>query len=110
VLHYATVTGISKIKTVKPLWVFLPQALLTVLLAVGLVQLTYWTGSTLHRHFEASQVASAKQQKIQEIQNEIAVLKERAQQAKSDKTYLERLARKQGFVKRGETVIVPKVR
>jgi cell division protein FtsB len=104
------VTGIGKIKTIKPLWVLLPQALLTLLLAVGLVQLTYWTGSTLHRHFEASQVANSERQKIQEIKNDIAVLKERAQQAKSDKTYLERLARKQGFVKRGETVIVPKVR
>jgi cell division protein FtsB len=110
VLDCLAVTGFGKIKTAKPLWAFLPQVLLTLLLAGGLVQLTYWTGTTLYRHFEASQAANLERQNIQAIKDEIAVLKERAEQARTDKTYLERLARKQGFVRRSETVIVPKVR
>jgi cell division protein FtsB len=110
VLHCAPVTGIGKLRTQKPLWALLPQVVLTLLLASGLIQLTIWTSATLSKHFEANQAASSERQAIQDLQAEIAVLKERTQQAKTDNTYLERLARKQGFVKRGETVIVPKVR
>jgi cell division protein FtsB len=104
------VTSIGKFKTQKPMWAVLPQAVLTLLLAGGLIQLTIWTGATLSKHFEASNAATLERQAIADLQNEIVVLKERTQQAKSDQTYLERLARKQGFVRRGETVIVPKVR
>jgi cell division protein FtsB len=104
------VTGIGKFKTQKPLWAFLPQMAFTLLLAGGLIQLTIWTGATLSKHFEANQAANVERQAIENLQSEIAVLKERTQQAKTDKTYLERLARKQGFVRRGETVIVPKGR
>lgn len=109
-LHLRSVTGISKPKFQQPLWGYLPQALLVLLLAGGLVQLTYMTATTLHKHVETSQEANQKQQEIEDLKNQIAILGERANQAKTDQTYLERLARKQGFIKRGETVIVPKGR
>jgi cell division protein FtsB len=104
------VTGLSKTKPLRILWNSLPQVLLTALLSLGLLQLTIWTGLTLHRHVEAAAAASVEQQKITELKRDIKLLRERATQARENKLYLERLARKQGFVKRGETVIVPKVR
>ena len=88
----------------------MPQALLTLLLAVGLIQLTIWTGVTLYRHVEAAQGIALEQEKIAVLKLEVQLLEQRAKQAREDSTYLERLARKQGFVKRGETVIIPKVR
>jgi cell division protein FtsB len=110
VLDYLLVTGLGKITTLRPLRNFVPQLLLTILLGLGLLQLTIWTGLTLYRHMDAAQAASLEQLKINELKLEVKVLKERATQARQDKLYLERLARKQGFVKSGETVIVPKVR
>ncbi len=110
VLDCLAVTNLGKITTPRPLRNFLPQLLLTFLLGLGLVQLTIWTGLTLYRHVESAQAAGVEQEKINTLKLEIKLLKERATQAREDKLYLERLARKQGFVKRGETVIVPKVR
>jgi cell division protein FtsB len=110
VLHCASVTGFGKLATIRPLRSFVPQVLLTLLLGFGLVQLTLWTGATLYRHMDATQAASFEQRKIDLLKLEVKSLQERATQARLDKLYLERLARKQGFVKRGETVIVPKVR
>ncbi|MFN3265349.1 MAG: FtsB family cell division protein [Deinococcales bacterium] len=104
------VTGFGKPNIQKSFWNSLPQALLVLLLAGGIVQLTYMTALTLYKHVETSQKASSKQQEIEDLNNQIAVLKERTNQAKADRAYLERLARKQGFVKRGETVIVSKGR
>lgn len=104
------VTGLGKITSIRPLRSFIPQLLLTLLLAAGLIQLTIWTGATLYRHMDAAQAAQLEQQKINALKLELKLLEERAKQAREDKTYLERLARKQGFVQRGETVIVPKVR
>ena len=110
VLDCLAVTGLGKLTTLRPLRNFVPQWLLTILLGLGLLQLTIWTGLTLYRHMDAVQAASFEQLKIDELKLDIKVLKERATQAREDKLYLERLARKQGFVKRDETVIVPKVR
>ncbi len=112
VLNYQTVIRLvpPKLGSVKPLRHFLPQLLLTVLLGAGLIQLTIMTSVTLYRHVEASQTAAIEEARIAALQNEINVLKERATQARTDTLYLERLARKQGFVKRGEQVLVPKVR
>ena len=109
-LDYLAVTGLGKITSLRPLRNFLPQLLLTILLGLGLLQLTIWTGLTLYRHVDAAQAASVEQERINKLKLEIKLLKERATQAREDTLYLERLARKQGFVKRGETVIVPKVR
>jgi cell division protein FtsB len=110
VLHCAAVTGLSKLQQIRPLRSFIPQLVLTLLLAAGLVQLTLWTGATLYRHVDAAQAASLEQAKITNLKLEVKLLEERAKQAREDKLYLERLARKQGFVMRGETVIVPRVR
>ena len=110
VLDCLAVTGLGKTTTLRPLRNFLPQLLLTILLGLGLLQLTIWTGLTLYRHVDAAQAASTETERINKLKLEIKLLKERATQAREDKLYLERLARKQGFVKRGETVIVPKVR
>ncbi len=103
-------TGLSKLQQVRPLRSFVPQLLLTLLLAAGLVQLTLWTGATLYRHVDAAQTTSLELAKIANLKLEVKLLEERAKQARQDKLYLERLARKQGFVMRGETVIVPRVR
>ena len=101
-------TGLAK--SIRPLRTFVPQFLLTLVLAAGLMQLTIWTGATLYRHLEAAQAAKLEQQKIDALKLELKLLTERAKQAREDKLYLERLARKQGFVQRGETVIVPRVK
>ncbi len=106
----SVVTGLGKTITIRPLRSFIPQLLLTFLLAAGLVQLTIWTGATLYRHMDALAASQLEQQKINALKLELKLLEDRAKQAKQDKTYLERLARRQGFVKRGETVIVPKAR
>ncbi len=103
-------TGLSKLKTIRPLRTFVPQLLLTLVLAAGLVQLTIWTGATLYRHLDAAQASNLELQKISALKLELKLLTERAKQAREDKLYLERLARKQGFVRRGETVIVPRVK
>jgi cell division protein FtsB len=110
VLHCAAVTDLSKLQQIRPLRSFVPQLLLTLLLAAGLVQLTLWTGATLYRHVDAAQAASLELARIANLKLEVKLLEERAKQARQDKLYLERLARKQGFVMRGEIVIVPRVR
>jgi cell division protein FtsB len=91
----------------KPFSVSVPQVALAILLGLGLLQLTGMTLHTLYRHFEASGQSASELQRIATLQLEVKALKERAAQAREDSTYLERLARGQGFIKNGERVILP---
>ncbi len=91
----------------KPFSVSVPQLALVVLLGLGLLQLTGMTLHTLYRHLEASGQSSSELQRIAALRLEVKALKERAVQARDDRTYLERLARGQGFIKNGERVILP---
>jgi cell division protein FtsB len=91
----------------KPFSVSIPQLALVILLGLGLLQLTGMTLHTLYRHLEASGQSASERQRITALQLEVKALKERASQAREDRTYLERLARGQGFIKNGERVILP---
>jgi cell division protein FtsB len=85
----------------------IPATLFTVVAALGLLQITALILLTLYRHFDWSYQAEQKRAVVQQLQLEVKELRER-QKLSSDPAYLEGLARKQGFIREGERVIVPK--
>jgi cell division protein FtsB len=85
----------------------IPATLFTIVAAVGLLQITALILLTLYRHFDWSYQAEQKRAVVQQLQLEVKELRER-QKLSSDPAYLEGLARKQGFIRDGERVIVPK--
>lgn len=84
-----------------------PVTVFTVIAALGVLQITALVLLTLYRHFDWSAQAARERAQVQQLQLEVKELRERVQLS-SDPAYLEGLARKQGFVKQGERVIVPK--
>jgi cell division protein FtsB len=84
-----------------------PTMLMIGIAALGLLQITALVLLTLYRHFDWSYRADLKRQQVQQLELEVKELRERVKLS-TDPAYLEGLARKQGFVRDGERVIVPK--
>ncbi len=84
-----------------------PATIFTVVVALGVLQITALVLLTLYRHFDWSYQAGQQRARVQQLQLEVKELRERVKLS-TDPAYLEGLARKQGFIKDGERVIVPK--
>ncbi len=93
--------------TLKGLRERIPTLLMTLVAALGLLQITALILLTLYRHFDWSYRADLKRQEVQQLQLEVKELQQRVKLS-TDPAYLEGLARKQGFIREGERVVVPK--
>ena len=82
--------------------------ILTLVVALGVLQTTALLGLTLFRQFETNAQIGTEQKRVNTLQNEFSDLKTRFEQAKTDPVYLELAARNLGFIKKGERVIIPK--
>lgn len=85
----------------------LPVALMlaSLLLALGIVQLTFQLGNTVYRSITWKQDTRATQQRVKDLQRDVKILQD-AEHWASDPAYLEELARCQGFVGINESVVV----
>ncbi|WP_240738233.1 hypothetical protein [Deinococcus fonticola] len=77
----------------------------SVLLGLGIVQLTFHLGHTVYRSFTWLQDTRQTSARVQALQRDVNMLHD-AEKAASDPAYLEQLARCQGFVGQKEQVIV----
>lgn len=79
--------------------------LASVLLGLGIVQLTFHLGNSMYRSFTWTQQITQTRARVQALQRDVNILRD-AEQAAQDPAYLEELARCQGYVRRSESVIV----
>jgi cell division protein FtsB len=82
--------------------------ILTLVIALGVLQISALLGLTLFRQLEVNANIGAEQVRVTQLQNQVKDLKTRFEQAKNDPVYLEFTARNLGFIKKGERVIIPK--
>ncbi len=82
--------------------------ILTLVIALGVLQISALLGLTLFRQLEMNANIGAEQARVVKLQHQIADLKTRFEQAKNDPIYLEFSARNLGFIKKTERVIIPK--
>lgn len=85
----------------------LPLSLMiaTLLLSLGSVQAVYQMGNIAYRSWLWKGETAEVQTRVDRLESDVRVLKA-AERAGNDPAYLETLARCQGFVRRGEKVIV----
>jgi cell division protein FtsB len=83
--------------------------ILTLVIALGVLQISALLGLTLFRQLEVSANIQSEQAHVKKLQNEVNDLKTRFSEAKTDPVYLEFSARNLGFIKKGERVIIPKI-
>lgn len=83
------------------------HGILLVLATIGVLHATALVVVTLYRDHAWNQQARDTAVRIHELQREVNQLTTRRAKASTDERYLEELARKQGFVKKTETVTVP---
>ncbi len=81
--------------------------ILTLVIALGVLQISALLGLTLFRQLEVNANIRNEQARVKKLQNEVNDLKTRFQEAKTDPVYLEFAARNLGFIKKGELVIIP---
>jgi cell division protein FtsB len=81
--------------------------ILTLVIALGLLQLSALLGLTLFRQLEMNANIRAEQARVVKLQDDVKALKTRLTQAKTDPVYLEFSARKLGFIQKNERVIIP---
>lgn len=77
----------------------------SVLLGLGIVQLSFQLGNTIYRSVTWKQETQQTAGRVKTLQRDVNILRD-AEKSASDPAYLEELARCQGFVGRGESVIV----
>ncbi len=77
----------------------------SLLLALGIVQLTFQIGNSIYRTVVWTEDTRATQGRIAGLQHDVQVLQD-AEKMATDPAYLEQLARCQGFVGGKETVVV----
>jgi cell division protein FtsB len=82
--------------------------ILTLVIGLGILQISALLGLTLFRQLEMSANINTEQRQVNTLQSEIKDLNTRLEQAKTDPVYLETAARNLGFIKKGEKVIIPK--
>jgi cell division protein FtsB len=83
------------------------ELLLTVLLALGSLQLVALLGLAVLRHLHWQEDLAKLQQQNKQLAREIKGMQARAQRAQNDPVYLEQLARQQGMVGKDETILMP---
>jgi cell division protein FtsB len=83
------------------------HGILLVLATIGVLHATALVVVTLYRDHAWNQQAADTRQRIHQLQREVNQLTTRRAKASTDERYLEELARRQGFVKKTETVTVP---
>ncbi len=81
--------------------------ILTLVIALGLLQISALLGLTLFRQLEMNANIRSEQTRVIKLQEDVKNQKTRFQEAKTDPVYLEFAARNLGFIKKGERVIVP---
>ena len=82
--------------------------ILTLVVALGVLQISALLGLTLFRQLEMNANIGAEKNRVAKLQAEVKDLKTRFEQAKTDPVYLELTARNLGFIKKTERVIIPK--
>ena len=80
---------------------------LFLLAALGIAHVTALILMSGYRHSYWSQQAVVAADRISALKSEVRELEVRAGKARSDRQYLEELARHQGFVRKSERVLVP---
>jgi cell division protein FtsB len=83
------------------------RVVLLVLVALGIAHVTALILMSGYRHSLRSQQAALTADRIAALKSEVRELEVRATKARADRGYLEELARRQGFVRKSEQVIVP---
>jgi cell division protein FtsB len=83
------------------------RAVLFAVAALGIAHATSLILMSAYRHSFWSQQSVSTVQRIAALRTEVRELEDRAARARSDREYLEQLARRQGFVRPSERVIVP---
>lgn len=83
------------------------HGILLVLAAIGVLHATALVVVTLYRDHAWNQQAEDTRARIQRLEHEVNQLTTRRAKASTDERYLEELARRQGFVRKTETVTVP---
>lgn len=79
--------------------------LASLLAGLGIVQLSFQLGLMTYRSITWTQETKATQSRVRHLEQDVQVLQD-AQRSANDPTYLEQLARCQGFVGANETVVV----
>ncbi|MFB9990726.1 cell division protein FtsB [Deinococcus oregonensis] len=79
--------------------------LASLLAGLGIVQLSFQLGLMAYRSVTWTQETRATQSRVQGLEQDVKVLQD-AERSASDPSYLEQLARCQGFVGAAETVVV----
>ena len=85
----------------------LGRVVLLALVALGIAHVTALILMSGYRHSFWSQQSALTTDRIAALKSEVRELEVRAAKARSDRGYLEELARRQGFVRKSERVIVP---
>jgi cell division protein FtsB len=83
------------------------RVVLFVVAALGIAHVTALILMSGYRHSFWSQQSVVTTDRIAALKSEVRELEVRAAKARSDRAYLEELARRQGFVRKSERVIVP---
>jgi cell division protein FtsB len=83
------------------------RVVLFVVAALGIAHVTALILMSGYRHSFWSQQSALTADRIAALKSEVRELEVRAAKARSDRGYLEELARRQGFVRKSERVIVP---
>ncbi len=97
-------------RTLASRWRALQRLPVTLMLAsllagLGIVQLSFQLGLMTYRSVTWTQETRAAQMRVQGLERDVQVLQD-AERSANDPTYLEQLARCQGFVGAKETVVV----
>ena len=96
--------------TAQPKWTErLGHVALLAVAALGVLKVTALLVVVGYRQVAWTQDISAAKARIGQLEVEVRELERRADKAQNDASYLEALARRQGFVKKGEQVLVPVV-
>lgn len=79
--------------------------LASLLLGLGIVQLTFQIGNSIYRSVTWKQETQVTMKRVRELQQDVNILKD-AERMALDPGYLEQLARCQGFVRNSERVVI----
>lgn len=77
----------------------------SVLLGLGIVQLTFHLGNSMYRSVTWTQEIKETSARVQGLQRDVNILRD-AEKAAQNAEYLEQLARCQGYVRKTESVVV----
>ncbi|HWG83976.1 MAG TPA: cell division protein FtsB [Deinococcales bacterium] len=80
---------------------------LSVIATVGIIQVTWLLAQGAYREVTWRADARAVNARVYDLQLKVAAEVERARAAASEPSYLEALARRLGYVRKGERVLVP---